>query len=273
MKENSRKAKYAVTNKTDAEKAALEATNDDKWGPANTQMQEICRMCNNYKDCEDIKRIIWERLGDIENVRHVQKSLFLLEYLISNDPESFRSDTRAMSGQLQSLTNLRNNDVGEKAALETVIRKKSEDILNLVNDNNLYRMRREKAQKLKSFMQECTNDRFESMYSTSVYNQNYDYSQQQQQIQQRQIYQSPFMQPQQRQSLQQQQQSLFVDDLLDLNSIPVKPIHSIVPNEKESKIHISADSYNELMKENERLRAELDIKIKEINKLQKQSNA
>ena len=158
-------------------------------------------------------------------------------------------------------------------------------------------MRREKAQKLKSFFQECTNDRFESMYSTSVYNQNYDYSQQQQQIQQRQVYQSPFMQSQQRQSLQQQpmqqrqvyqspfmqsqqrqslqqqQQSLFVDDLLDLNSIPVQPIHSIVPNEKESKIHISADSYNELMKENERLRAELDIKIKEINKLQKLSNA
>ena len=176
MKENSSKAKYTVTNKTDAEKTALEATNDDKWGPANTQMQEICRMCNNYKDCEDIKRIIWERLGDIENVRHVQKSLLLLEYLIRNGPESFRSDTRAMSGQLQSLTYLRNNDVGEAAALEAVIRKKSEDILNLVNDNDLYRMEREKAQKLKSSLTSVTNDGFGSSYASSTYSNDYDYN-------------------------------------------------------------------------------------------------
>ena len=50
MKENSSKAKYTVTNKTDAEKTALEATNDDKWGPANTQMQEICRMIYTESD-------------------------------------------------------------------------------------------------------------------------------------------------------------------------------------------------------------------------------
>ena len=174
-KETARKAKYAVTRRSEAEKAALEATNDDKWGPANTQMQDIASMCNNYRDCEDIKKVIWERLGDTDEVRHVQKALLLLEYLVRNGPESFRGDTRAMSGQLQSLTYLRTSDVGEKGALEAVIRKKAEDLINLVNDNDLYQMEREKARKLKSSLTAVTNDGFGGSYANSTYGNYNDY--------------------------------------------------------------------------------------------------
>ncbi|KAI5532165.1 clathrin binding, partial [Trichomonas vaginalis G3] len=147
-KEKTRQAGYFFTGKSEAEKLVYEATNDDPWGPANTQMQEIARISYNYNECENVKKALWDQMGDIKEIRHVQKSLLLLEYLLRNGPEAFRSDTRTMLGQLQQLTTLHMYEVGEEAALEAVVRKKAQDIINLVNDSDLYQMEREKAKKL-----------------------------------------------------------------------------------------------------------------------------
>ena len=176
VKEQARKAQYAVTRKTPAEKAVLEATNDEKWGPSNTQMNEIARMCHNYKEADEVRRTLWGRIGDIEHVRYVQKSLLLLEYLLRNGPESIRSDTRQMIGQLQSLTSLHRFEVGEDAALEAVIRKKAEDIITMVNDNETYEMERQKASKLRSTLTSTSNVNDFGSYSQPTYgNSNYGY--------------------------------------------------------------------------------------------------
>ena len=148
-KEKTRSTMYAISGRSETEKLVLEATNDDKWGPSNSQMEEISRLTFNYEDCENIKKVIWERLEQIDEVRTVQKTLLLLEYLLRNGHESFRSEANSMSRILQSLTSLNRYQVGENAALEAVIRKKAKDILTLASDNEAYRMEREKASKIK----------------------------------------------------------------------------------------------------------------------------
>ena len=156
-KDKARQAVYTVTRKSDAQIAVLEATNDENWGPTNTQMQEICRMCNNFNDCEEIKQTIWERVQQVDTVRYVQKSLILLEFLLRNGPESFRSNARSNLGRLQSLTYIHQYEVGEEAALEAVIRKKAEDIIEMVNDNAVYQEQRERASKLRSTISSASN--------------------------------------------------------------------------------------------------------------------
>lgn len=85
--------------------------------------------------------------------------MLLLEYLLKNGHESFRNDTRQMLGQLQSLTYLQRYESGENHALEAVIRKKSGDIIQLCNDNDIYKMEREKAKKLRQTITTVSNTR------------------------------------------------------------------------------------------------------------------
>lgn len=147
-KEKARQVTYAATGKTEAEKMVLEAINDDPWGPANSTMAAVARLTYNYNDNECLKRILWSQLSNGMETRKVQKSLLLLEYLLRHGNESVRGDARMMVNILQSLTYLQRHDSGELAALETVIRKKSSDIIQLINDDESYSMEREKARKL-----------------------------------------------------------------------------------------------------------------------------
>ena len=132
-KEKVRSTTYALSGRSENEKLVLEATNDEKWGPTNSQMQEIARITMNYSGCDEVKRVIWERLSETE-VRHLQKTLLLLEYLLRNGHPSFRSETKSMSGILQSLTYMNRYTVGEEAALQEVVKRKAKDILAMVND-------------------------------------------------------------------------------------------------------------------------------------------
>lgn len=157
-KEKYRQTTYTISGRTETEKLVFEATNDDKWGPANSQMQEIARLTYNYHDCELIKKALWERLEQIEEVRYVQKGLLLLEYLLRNGHESIRQDGRQMMSLFRSLTSLNRYQVGEPAALEQVIRKKAQDVITMITDDETYQMERQKAQKLKSNIAAVTND-------------------------------------------------------------------------------------------------------------------
>ncbi|KAH0785859.1 ENTH domain containing protein [Histomonas meleagridis] len=173
-KEKMRSTQYILSGRTDNEKLVLEATNDEKWGPSNSQMQEIARLTFNYSACDEVKKVIWERLSDPE-IRHVQKTLILLEYLLRNGHTSFRSEAKSMSGILQSLSYSQKYSVGEEAQLEAVVRKKSKDILTMANDNEIYEAERAKASKLKSKVTSFGNDGgygyggYNSGYSSSNY--------------------------------------------------------------------------------------------------------
>lgn len=176
FKEKARQAKYQVTRKSEAEKAFLECTNDEKWGPSNTQMQEVVRYSHNYKDWDDIKHLMVELFDEgAKKVRCLKKGLMLLEYLITNGGDNMRSEARMFTGTLQGLCHLHQNTTGEKAAIEAVIRKKAQDILNLMNDDDLYQMEREKARKLKASLSSVTHDEYGGSYQSSTYGDTYGY--------------------------------------------------------------------------------------------------
>ncbi|KAH0787613.1 ENTH domain containing protein [Histomonas meleagridis] len=175
-KEKIRSTSYVLSGRTENEKLVLEATNDEKWGPSNSQMQEIAQLTFNYSACDEVKKVIWERLSD-PDIRHVQKTLILLEYLLRNGHTSFRNETKSMSGLLQSLSYSQKYSVGEEAQLEAVVRQKAKNILTMANDNEMYEAERAKANKLKSKVTAFGNDGGYnynySNYRTSNYSDDY----------------------------------------------------------------------------------------------------
>ena len=109
-KEKTRNATYIISGRTETEKLVLEATNEEKWGPTNSQMQEISRLTYSFEDCGSIRKVISERLAQTDEVRYVQKTLILLEYILRTGHDSFRSEARSMMRTLQMLTSLHRYD-------------------------------------------------------------------------------------------------------------------------------------------------------------------
>ena len=155
-KKKTRKAGYAITNKSEAEKLVYEATSSDKWGASNTQLFKIAQLSNGFKEYDEITQALWKRINDDE-IRRQQKAMILLEYLIINGNERFRSDSKINMGKLQAMKQAHKYEKGEEAALEAVVRKKAENIILYLNDDEVYRMEREKAARVRNSLSSCSN--------------------------------------------------------------------------------------------------------------------
>ncbi|XP_010767603.1 epsin-1-like, partial [Notothenia coriiceps] len=77
-----RQLKNLVQNYSEAEVKVREATSNDPWGPSSTQMADLSDLTYNVVACNEIMTMLWRRLKDDKNWRHIHKSLTLLEYLL-----------------------------------------------------------------------------------------------------------------------------------------------------------------------------------------------
>ncbi|XP_054461494.1 epsin-1-like [Anoplopoma fimbria] len=77
-----RQLKNLVQNYSEAEVKVREATSNDPWGPSSTQMADLSDLTYNVVACNEIMTMLWKRLKDDKNWRHIHKSLTLLEYLL-----------------------------------------------------------------------------------------------------------------------------------------------------------------------------------------------
>ncbi|KAM3596141.1 uncharacterized protein V6R79_009019 [Siganus canaliculatus] len=77
-----RQLKNLVQNYSEAEVKVREATSNDPWGPSSSQMADISDLTYNVVACNEIMTMLWKRLKDDRNWRHIHKSLTLLEYLL-----------------------------------------------------------------------------------------------------------------------------------------------------------------------------------------------
>nr|XP_019961291.1 PREDICTED: epsin-1-like isoform X1 [Paralichthys olivaceus] len=77
-----RQLKNLVQNYSEAEVKVREATSNDPWGPSSSQMADLSDLTYNVVACNEIMTMLWKRLKDDRNWRHIQKSLTLLEYLL-----------------------------------------------------------------------------------------------------------------------------------------------------------------------------------------------
>ncbi len=50
-----------------------EATSNDPWGPSSTQMADISDLTYNVVACNEIMTMLWKRLKDDKNWRHIHK--------------------------------------------------------------------------------------------------------------------------------------------------------------------------------------------------------
>ncbi|KAK1320546.1 hypothetical protein QJS10_CPA03g01611 [Acorus calamus] len=149
FKEKIRTARLALTDVTPAQLLTEEATNGTPCGPETRTMGLIARAAFEIDDYWRIVEILHKRFERFEKKhwRETYKSVILLEHLMMHGPETvfneFQSDKDAIKdlGSFQYI-----DEKGFNWGLNA--RKKSERVLKLLENGELLKEERERAQKL-----------------------------------------------------------------------------------------------------------------------------
>ncbi|KAK9058517.1 hypothetical protein SSX86_023359 [Deinandra increscens subsp. villosa] len=127
------------------EQKVLDATSNEAWGPHGSILADIAMASRNHYEYQMIMSVIWKRVNDTgKNWRHVYKGLTVLEYLVANGSERVIDEIREHSYQIKSLSDFQYLDHYGKDQGNNV-RKKSQYLVNLVNDKEKIQELREKA--------------------------------------------------------------------------------------------------------------------------------
>ncbi|XP_067375766.1 epsin-1 isoform X2 [Channa argus] len=148
-----RQLKNLVQNYSEAEVKVREATSNDPWGPSSSQMADISDLTYNVVACNEIMTMLWKRLKDDKNWRHIHKSLTLLEYLLKTGDDRVLLKMKDNIYIVKALTEYRfvekdgkdqGANVREKAKVVLVL---MEDDDKLKEERDLARITREKTSK------------------------------------------------------------------------------------------------------------------------------
>ncbi|KAJ0957819.1 putative ENTH domain-containing protein [Helianthus annuus] len=127
------------------EQKVLDATSNETWGPHGSLLADIAIASRNHHEYQMIMSILWKRVNDTgKNWRHVYKGLTVLEYLVANGSERVIDEIREHSYQIKSLSDFQYLDHHGKDQGNNV-RKKSQNLLALVNDKEKITEVRQKA--------------------------------------------------------------------------------------------------------------------------------
>ncbi|KAI3511647.1 hypothetical protein L1887_18804 [Cichorium endivia] len=127
------------------EQKVLDATSNETWGPHGSLLADIALASRNYHEYQMIMSIIWKRVNDTgKNWRHVYKGLTVLEYLVANGSERVIEEIKEHSYQITTLSEFQYIDHYGKDQGNNV-RKKSQNLVALVNDKEKIQEVRQKA--------------------------------------------------------------------------------------------------------------------------------
>ncbi|KAI7728677.1 hypothetical protein M8C21_009675 [Ambrosia artemisiifolia] len=127
------------------EQKVLDATSNETWGPHGSLLADIAMASRNHHEYYMIMSILWKRVNDTgKNWRHVYKGLTVLEYLVANGSERVIEEIKEHSYQIKSLSDFQYLDHHGKDQGNNV-RKKSQNLLALVNDKEKIQEARQKA--------------------------------------------------------------------------------------------------------------------------------
>ncbi|KAL5991956.1 hypothetical protein ACLOJK_012868 [Asimina triloba] len=149
LKDKIRNARLALTDVTPAELLTEEATNGNPWGPDTRTMGMISRAAFEIDDYWRIVEILHKRLSryDRKNWRESYKALVLLEHLLTHGPESVAAEFRSDQDIIRELGSFQYIDErGFNWGL--TVRKKSERILQLLENGRLLKEERDRARKI-----------------------------------------------------------------------------------------------------------------------------
>ncbi|XP_056120159.1 epsin-1 isoform X2 [Rhinichthys klamathensis goyatoka] len=143
-----RQLKNLVQNFSEAEVKVREATSNDPWGPSSSQMADISDLTYNVVACNEILAMLWKRLNDDKNWRHVYKSLTLLEYLLKTGSDRIPQQCVENIHIIKILVEYRFTDKDGKDQGVNV-REKAKIVMVLVEDEEKRKEERESAMKTK----------------------------------------------------------------------------------------------------------------------------
>ncbi|XP_054911044.1 epsin-3-like isoform X2 [Poeciliopsis prolifica] len=141
-----RQLKNLVQNYSEAEVKVREATSNDPWGPSSSQMADISDLTYNAVACNEIMTMLWKRLKDDKNWRHIHKSLTLLEYLLKTGDDRVMLKMKENIYIVKALTEYRFVEKDGKDQGVNV-REKAKVVLVLMEDDEKLKEEREFAVK------------------------------------------------------------------------------------------------------------------------------
>ncbi|KAK5854746.1 hypothetical protein PBY51_004915 [Eleginops maclovinus] len=141
-----RQLKNLVQNYSEAEVKVREATSNDPWGPSSTQMADLSDLTYNVVACNEIMTMLWKRLKDDKNWRHIHKSLTLLEYLLKTGDDRVLLKMKDNIYIVKALTEYRFIEKDGKDQGGNV-REKAKVVLVLMEDDDKLREERDFAVK------------------------------------------------------------------------------------------------------------------------------
>nr|XP_046273457.1 epsin-2-like isoform X1 [Scatophagus argus]XP_046273458.1 epsin-2-like isoform X1 [Scatophagus argus] len=141
-----RQLKNLVQNYSEAEVKVREATSNDPWGPSSSQMADISDLTYNVVACNEIMTMLWKRLKDDKNWRHIHKSLTLLEYLLKTGDDRVLLKMKDNIYIVKALTEYRfvEKDGKDQGAN---VREKAKVVLVLMEDDDKLKAERDFAVK------------------------------------------------------------------------------------------------------------------------------
>uniref|UniRef100_A0AAV2K1E0 ENTH domain-containing protein n=1 Tax=Knipowitschia caucasica TaxID=637954 RepID=A0AAV2K1E0_KNICA len=139
-----RQLKNLVQNYSEAEVKVREATSNDPWGPSSTQMADLSDLTYNVVACNEIMTMLWKRLKDDRNWRHIHKSLTLLEYLLKTGDDRVLLKMKDNVYIVKALTEYRFSDKDGKDQGVNV-REKAKVVLVLMEDDEKLKEERDFA--------------------------------------------------------------------------------------------------------------------------------
>ncbi|KAK2887493.1 hypothetical protein Q8A67_015721 [Cirrhinus molitorella] len=151
-----RQLKNLVQNFSEAEVKVREATSNDPWGPSSSQMADISDLTYNVVACNEILAMLWKRLNDDKNWRHVYKSLTLLEYLLKTGSDRIPQQSVENLHIIKALTEYRFTDKDGKDQGVNV-REKAKIVLVLIEDEEKRKEERDFAMKTKDKLTKAPN--------------------------------------------------------------------------------------------------------------------
>ncbi|RXN28568.1 epsin-1-like protein [Labeo rohita] len=151
-----RQLKNLVQNFSEAEVKVREATSNDPWGPSSSQMADISDLTYNVVACNEILAMLWKRLNDDKNWRHVYKSLTLLEYLLKTGSDRIPQQSVENIHIIKVLTEYRFTDKDGKDQGVNV-REKAKIVMVLIEDEEKRKEERDFAMKTKDKLTKAPN--------------------------------------------------------------------------------------------------------------------
>eukprot|EP01084_Bolivina_argentea_P121595 215487_1 len=149
MKSVIRSIKNEINNYDEGERLVRELTSNERSPPSTQMLIKLKQMLTDTYQFPTVVRMLFKRLKDYNNIRHVEKSLICIEYLIKNADRKFVRYCQRDKGSLQKLTRYRyilGNNNGVPVDYGGNIRKRAKRIADILSNEDKLRASRAKAQ-------------------------------------------------------------------------------------------------------------------------------